>query len=137
MKVKVSSFHYRLFEAYRALKGCSNFTDVNLCAYTRGVLAGLVILIGWFVIGVAFIYLLVLQWMFFLTLALCTAVSAGVVFQGYWIIDKIDKRLEKKQALKPGSFQKVNNSFCLMRAWLKAKKERVCPLIEFVDRHEK
>jgi len=104
MKVRKSSWHYKV---WRWSNGKEEPT--NLCAYF------------WHVAFVLLICASPLGWIAFLLAAIGAA--------GEWLQDKWDARSYRRGPRPP----KVPREPGLIRSYLRAKKARVCPLIEFVD----
>lgn len=116
MKVKRNSWHYKLWSSY------FNRNPKNLCQYFWAIVFSIFVSTSWIFIFV------ILIWMSFIAIAtsvgwwvlICVAFSASIFWGGRNVYYKYFHNRPPKE---PGLF----------RSWLKAKKEKVCPIIEVED----
>lgn len=59
-------------------------------------------------------------------------ICAGLYYSYWWIVDKYKNHRDKKRIARGEPVCKHREP-SLFRKWLKAKKEKVCPLIEFTE----
>lgn len=130
MRVRTDSWHYRIYRyhfSHVTRDRPSDWAAPNLCAYVRRIVYAVfvtLLLIGMAAGAVAF-----LGWMFYtnpLGWLITVAVSLGIV--GLVIgLDRFRHWWWNRQA---GAVERPPG---LIRAYLRARKQRVCPLIEFVE----
>lgn len=114
MKLSRSSWHYQLLR--RTGYYDWHFTQANLCWYFWQVMATLFI-----------IFLAVL-------LSPLWIPVVGLIFLGCWWYGKWeDKEMERRKAAGLTWNEPWPKKPSLIRAWFKAKKDKVCPIIEWED----
>ena len=104
MKISSRSWHFRLVRKWEG----KSYDPETLCSYFWAV-AGYSILT--FVGGLALIAMSPFLLLF-----------VGIAYAGFWIWEH-----------RPQRKNKVRKESGLLRQWLKARKDKVCPLIEVVD----
>lgn len=118
MKVSKKSWHYRLL--HQTMEGCPEFEYNNLCSYFWAVVSTLIVKIPIII--------------FLALILVVTSPIWGVVCLGFYLYDRRDRRLRKSAGLNPWQdWPEPEKEPSLLRAWLRAKKEKVCPMIEYED----
>ncbi len=136
MEVKEGSWHYWLYEMSYS-QGYFPERTTNLCKYFWRVVGGMIWLA--FMTGLVGAVLGGIGFMFYKhTLVSCTvagaiAAIAGLLYLYFYVTERFDVRAYRK-TLQPG-YQEPEPS--LLRAYFRAKKEKVCPLITVVKADEK
>lgn len=140
LRISRRSWHMRLMETqrrpweppYEPRDLCTHFWNVAGVLALWGVLtvAAITVLgaVGvacyWFVV-----WHLLPHWRAYAGLAVVVAGVVMLTVGALWVADQIDRRRERRRQQQP----KPQRSPGLLRSWLKAKKARVCPLLEVVD----
>jgi len=151
MNIDKSSLHYRLFSEY----GSGDHYGVNLCYYVRRCFFGLIIVAFMITLGVLLSMVILeplavlimylhtgyFNWGYFVVdggllvsgLMYFAVLIAGLIAgikNGYrWYKDKAEM---KRAGAKPGEERPVT-SLDVLIAWVKAKHDKVCLMINFVD----
>ena len=122
MKLSKKSWHYWLLRKTGYYD--SHFVQVNLCWYFWQVMATLFIKMPViFVIAVLTVVLAPIWLPLF-----------GLICLGVWVYSKWeDRQLQLKIAAGMHPWDSWPKKPSLFRAWLKAKKDKVCPVIEWTD----
>lgn len=130
MKLNKDSWHYKLwcdtFDVYEPVP-----TSTDLCRYChrifwRGflyIVMAIMVIAAFFVVGYAFIYKCLIQ-NTFITLTICgvlLGIVGIIVLYIMWL--KRDRGYRKPKTL--------------VGKWVQARKQQVCPLVEFVDSDKK
>lgn len=120
MKISKRSWHYRLM---REFIHWDHRMPTNLCRYAR-------VLFLCVVLGVPFMVI---------TYGTFTLIWYGLIVPGVWFKGLLPKRSGPPQPDDdgfpkfPDCDKKPSGSLSLVWDWLKAKKQKVCPLLEYVD----
>ena len=118
MKVNRKSWHYRLLD--QTMNGRPESEYNNLCSYFWALVFTLVLKLP--VVGC------------FILFVIATSPIWGLVCLGVYLYDRRDRRLRKSAGLNPWQeWPEPEKEPSLLRAWLRAKKEKVCPVIEYED----
>ena len=129
MIVNKSSLHYRFWE--RTYAGATPPTNTNLCRYVRRiVLAGIfatalasycAVLTGYVLYGVLYHGFYLHTKIAFIVLGILAALASMVAAIRYERKRRAERLAEEPKKREPS----------LLRQWLSAKKQKVCPLVEF------
>ena len=118
MKIKRSSWHYKI----SCFGSCWNKDD-NLCIYFWRLVGKVMLVFFWVIIVCALIivYFSIPQWIL-VTIVLIWLFSSIIIpyLTIHYLRDKVGKPIEI-----PGE--------SIMVEYLKAKKRKICPLIEYID----
>lgn len=135
MNISKSSWHYRLLSRMRLLRD-SYYGPENLCPYCWKVLFA-VFVVPIVVVLVAFVATIPLWWWasnnnHLFPLAIIVAIiEVGVLI--YYLAVAVGTRHERE--IMTGTRERPVNKYkppSLLRVWLKARHEQVCPIIDFV-----
>jgi hypothetical protein len=123
MEIRRDSWHYRFYEVSFNMWPPER---TNLCSYFWRVAYGIVLYVALgacvlFILG-ATGYALYNHTVASLIVAGVTVVLLGLILLGIYVDDELALR-RSEPGYRPG----------LIRSYLKAKKEKVCPLVKFVD----
>lgn len=132
MKIRTDSWHYKLYErSYSQLQFPAQNT--NLCKYFWRVIGGtlyvafLATVLGAILGGIGFLFYKYTLVSF--TVAGCIAAIIGLIFLYLYVAERLYDRAKLKRS-QPG-YQEPEPGF--LRSYVRAKKEKVCPLITFVE----
>ena len=143
MKIKQSSWHYRLLEAF------SRYPSRSLCGYFWQVVSTLllyvpvtILFIGALVGILGFMFLMPIFSFFgifdissggYIGLLLWAFVLFAYLEEKYSVITNLHEKWEDRSIRKEYKEKDPNIFF----EWLKAKKSKVCPMLEFVREDQK
>jgi len=116
MKIRTDSWHYRL---YKLTHDGFPPDTTNLCSYFWRTVVGVLVAV---IMGAVILAVLALIGMVFTKFTLYSFAALGIILLLIALFIVRDRRPNRAPA-EPG----------LVRLYLKAKKDRVCPLITFVE----
>ena len=123
MKVSRKSWHYRLM----VFLNSKPWYQTNLCGYFWELMACLFFKIPYLLAIVVTAVILSPVWL----------PLVGLVALFCWVSEKLDerdRRLKKEAGIHPwDDWPQEMKHPGLIRSWLRAKKEKICPMIEYED----
>jgi len=134
MKISRDAWHYRLMDQFNF------YHPRNLCQYFWMTVWCLLVGLGIFFFGLMIVFLAIipLWWWSEPTAPLGLLVAVGVieisllsVLLGNVVIERHEREIENGTRREPEIKLHVQKEPSLLRLWLRAKHEKICPLIEF------
>lgn len=141
MKIDKTSWHWKLVNTL-ATNSVSKWKDfhggrVSLCEYWRTVFRCIInsttLVVLWIAIGIFMLLPLAVPfygWHFWSDIPIASTIAWGTILFigcGYYVCESIKKFLDR-QKHKP-----VNSKYAGFKAYLKAKKNKFCPILDLTD----